>query len=207
IDPVSGTIYFDTFTHEGAQYFHRLRALDITTGAERPYSQVIVAASVPGVGVGSSGGVLPFSPIQSLQRSAMTLVNGILFLTLTGYADTDPYHGWVLGYEASTLHQLNNYVFNTSPNSTIAVWGANAGECGIWMAGNGLCVDGNTNLYFEVGNGPFNANTGGGTEYGDSFIKLAVTNTLAVADYFTPYNQASLASADTNLASGVPRLL
>jgi uncharacterized repeat protein (TIGR03806 family) len=207
IDPVSGTIYFDTFTHEGAQYVHRLRALDITTGAERPYSQVIVTASVPGVGVGSSSGVLPFSPIQSLQRAAMTLVNGVLFLTLTGYADTDPYHGWVLGYEASTLHQLTNYVFNTSPNSAIAVWGANAGECGIWMAGNGLCVDGNTNLYFEVGNGPFNANTGGGTEYGDSFVKLAVSNTLAVADYFTPYNQASLASSDSDLGSGGPVLL
>jgi uncharacterized repeat protein (TIGR03806 family) len=207
IDPASGTIYFDVFTHEGTQYFHRIHALDVATGAERPYAPVLVTASVPGVGVGSSGGVLPFSPIQSLQRPAMTLVGGILFVVFTGYADTDPYHGWVLGYEASTLRQFTNYIFNTSPNSTIAVWGPNAGECGIWMAGNGLCVDANTNLYFEVGNGPFNANTAGGTEYGDSFVKLAVSNTLQVADYFTPYNQASLASADSDLGSGGPLLL
>ena len=207
IDPSSGTIYFDVFTHENTQYYHRLRALDIATGAERSYSPVLVSASVPGVGVGSSGGVLAFNPIQHLQRSAMTLTHGILFLVFTGYADTDPYHGWVLAYEASTLRQLTNYVFNTSPNSTTAVWGPNAGECGIWMAGNGLCVDANTNLYFEIGNGPFNANAGGGTEYGDSFVKLAVTNTFVVADYFTPYNQASLASSDTDLGSGGPLLL
>ncbi|HVV72326.1 MAG TPA: hypothetical protein VHI52_12650, partial [Verrucomicrobiae bacterium] len=207
IDPASGTIYLDVFTHEGTQYVHRLHALDVATGAERPYAPILVTASVPGVGVGSSGGVLPFNPIQHLQRPAMTLVNGILFLVFTGYADTDPYHGWVLGYEASTLRQLTNYIFNTSPNSTTAAWGANAGECGIWMAGNGLCVDAHTNLYFEVGNGPFNANTPGGTEYGDSFVKLAVSNTLTVADYFTPYNQASLASADSDLGSGGPLLL
>ncbi len=207
IDPVSGTIYFDVFTHEGSQYFHRIHALDVATGAERSYAPVVVSASVPGVGVGSSGGVLRLSPIQHLQRPALTLVNGILFVVFTGYADTDPYHGWVLGYEASTLRQLTNYIFNTSPNSTTAAWGPNAGECGIWMAGNGLCVDANTNLYFEVGNGPFNANVAGGTEYGDSFVKLAVSNTLAVADYFTPNNQASLASSDSDLGSGGPLLL
>lgn len=207
IDAASGTIYFDVFTHESTQYYHRLHALGITTGAERSYSPVLVTASVPGNGVGSSSGVLPFNPIQHLQRPAMTLSHGIVFLVFTGYADTDPYHGWVLAYEASTLHQLTNYIFNTSPNSTTAVWGPNAGECGIWMAGNGLCVDANTNLYFEVGNGPFNANTGGGTEYGDSFVKLAFTTNLSVADYFTPYNQASLASSDTDLGSGGPLLL
>jgi uncharacterized repeat protein (TIGR03806 family) len=207
IDPASGTLYFDVFTHEGTNYFHRIHALDVATGNERPYGAVAVSASVPGVGVGSSGGILPFNPMQSLQRPALTLVNGILFVLFTGYADTDPYHGWVFGYEASTLRRLTNYIFNTSPNSTTAVWGPNAGECGIWMAGNGLCVDANTNLFFEVGNGPFNANTNGGTEYGDSFVKLAVSSSLTVADYFTPYNQASLASSDSDLGSGGPLLL
>jgi uncharacterized repeat protein (TIGR03806 family) len=207
IDPVSGTIYFDVFTHEGTQYFHRIHALDVATGAERPYAPVVVTASVPGKGVGSSAGVLPFRAIQHLQRPALTITGGILFVVFTGYADTDPYHGWVLGYDASSLRQLTNYIFNTSPNSTTAAWGPNAGECGIWMAGNGLCVDANTNLYFEVGNGPFNANTVGGTEYGDSFVKLAVADTLSVADYFTPYNQASLAGSDTDLGSGGPLLL
>ena len=206
IDPVSGTLYLDAFTHEGASYFHRIHALDITSGKERSFSPVLVTASVPGLGVGSSGGILPFDQKQDFNRCAMTLTGGILFATYTGYADTDPYHGWILGYNPANLQQLTNYIFNTSPNSTIAAWGANAGECGIWMGGNGLCVDANTNLYFEVGNGPFNANTNG-TEYGDSFLKLSTSNKLAAADYFTPFNQASLASADADLGSGGPLLL
>ena len=159
------------------------------------------------MGVGSSGGVLAFNAAQHFNRSAMTLAGGILFATYTGYADTDPYHGWVLGYNPATLQLLTNYIFNTSPNSTIAAWGANAGECGIWMGGNGPCVDSGTNLYFEVGNGPFNANTGG-TEYGDSFVKLSTSSgSFSVADYFTPYNQAGLASSDADLGSGGPLLL
>lgn len=207
IDPVAGTLYLDVFTHEGTSYFHRIHALDIATGNERAGSPVVVSASVPGVGVGSSGGILPFDPKQHLQRPALTLAGNILFVAYSGYADTDPYHGWVLGFDATTLQQLTNYIFNTSPNSTIAAWGANAGECGLWMGGNGLSVDANTNLYFEVGNGPFNADTSGGTEYGDSFVKLSASGGLSVAGYFTPYNQAGLASSDSDLGSGGPILL
>ncbi len=206
IDPVSGTLYVDAFTHEGTNYYHRIHALNITNGNERSFSPVLVAVTISGGGVDSSGGKLAFNAEQSFNRCAMTLAGGILYVTYTGYADTDPYHGWILGYNPANLQLLTNYVFNTSPNSTIAVWGPNAGECGIWMGGNGLSVDANTNLYFEVGNGPFNANTNG-TEYGDSFVRLSTSSKLAVADYFTPFNQASLSSADSDVGSGGPLLL
>lgn len=207
IDPATSTIYLDVFSHEGTVYLHRIHALDIATGTERPFSPVPVAAQVPGKGVGSAGGVLNFDSRRSLNRSAFTLANGILFATYTGYADTDPYHGWVLGFDAANLKPLTNYIFCTSPNSTINAWGPNAGECGIWMAGHGPCVDANTNLFFEVGNGPFNANVANGSEYGDSFVKLSGSSGLSVADYFTPYNQAGLAAADADLGSGGPIIL
>ncbi len=207
IDPVTSTIYLDVFSHEGTVYLHRIHALDIATGTERSFSPVAVTASIPGKGVGSAGGILNFDSRRSLNRSAFALANGILFATYTGYADTDPYHGWVLGFDAATLKPLTNYIFCTSPNSTIAAWGPNAGECGIWMAGHGPCIDANTNLFFEVGNGPFNANVANGTEYGDSFVRLSGANGLAPADYFTPYNQAGLASADADLGSGGPIIL
>jgi len=206
IDPASGTLYVDVFTSETAGYFHRVHAIDIATGMDRPYSPVVVAASIPGIGVQSANGVLPFVAETHLQRAAMTLANGTLFVTYTGYADSDPYHGWIIGFNAATLKPLTNYVFNTSPNSTIAADGGNAGECGLWMSGNGLSVDSSNNLYFEVANGPFNANTNG-TQYGDSFMRLSTSNGLAVADYFTPYNQASLAAGDVDLGSGGPMLL
>jgi hypothetical protein len=208
IDLASGTLYVNSFTHQGASYFHRIHALNIINGTERPFAPVLVSASVPGNGVGSSGGVVPFVHKQQIQRSALTLAGGRLFVAYSGYADTDPYHGWVLGFDASNLQLLPNFVFCTTPNSTTAQYGQHAGESGIWMGGGGIAVDVNSNLYFEVGNGTFTATNGaGGTEYGDSFMKLSSTNGLAVADYFTPWNQASLAAADTDLGSGALILL
>lgn len=207
IDLASGTIYLSAFTHEGSAYLQRLHALSITTGAERPFSPVHVGASIAANGVASSGGRLAFDPMNNgLQRPALTLAGGVVYVAYSGFADTNPYHGWLLGFEPSTLQQLTNQIFVTTPNSTIAAWGANAGEGGLWMGGNGPLVDAATNLYFEVGNGPFNADTNG-TEYGDSFVKLSTVNGLAVADYFTPHDQATLAANDTDLGSGGPVLL
>jgi len=199
IDAASGTLYVDAFTHEGASYLHRIHALNITNGSERAFSPVVVSASIAGVGVGSSGGTLKFDPKQHLQRPALTLAGGVIYVAYSGYADTDPYHGWIIGFDASTLKQLTNYVYNTTPNATVAAFGSTAGEGGLWMSGNGLSVDAKTNLYFEVGNGSFNANTGG-TEYGDSFVKLSTAGRLSVADFFTPFNQATLAATIQTLA-------
>jgi hypothetical protein len=202
IDPASGTLYVDAFTHEGANYVHRLHALNITNGAERAFSPAVVAASCPGNGPGSVGGRVIFTPKQQIQRSALTLAGGVLYVCYSGFADSDPFHGWILGFNPTTLQQLTNYVFNSTPNGTTNQFGTNAGEGGIWMSGNGLASDANTNLYLEIGNGTFTATNGsGGTEFGDSFVKLTTTNGLAVADYFTPYNQATLALNDTDLGS------
>jgi len=207
IDLASGTIYLSAFTHESNSYVQRIHALSITTGAERPFSPVVVSATINGKGVGSSGGKLSFDAMNNgLQRPALTLAGGILYVTYSGFADTNPYHGWLFGFNAATLQQLTNYIFNTTPNSTTTDWGSNAGEGGLWMGGNGPLVDAATNLYFEVANGPFNADTNG-TEYGDCFMKLSTTNGLAVADYFTPHDQANLAAGDTDLGSGGPVLL
>jgi hypothetical protein len=203
IDVAAGTLYVDAFTHEGASYFHRLHALNITNGTERSFSPVMVTASVAGNGVDSVSGRVTFNAQQENQRCALTLANGIVYLAFAGYSDTDPYHGWIIGFSTTNLAQLTNYVFNTTPNSTVAAYGANAGEAGIWMSGGGLSVDDNNNLFFEVGNGIFNVTNGSaGTEYGDSFIKLSTTNGLAVADYFTPWNQFTLQANDTDLGSG-----
>ena len=211
IDPVSSTLYADVLTREvtitTTNYYHRIHALNITNGMEQPYSPVVVSGSVPGQSVGGNGLVVSFDPKQEAQRPALTLAGGILYVAYGSFADTDPYHGWVMGFNATNLVQLTNYIFNTTPNATTSVFGANAGEGALWMGGDGLCVDANTNLYFETANGSFSENTGGG-DYGDSFVKLATTNQLlAVADYFTPTNQAAMQAADSDLGSGGPMLL
>ncbi len=179
-------------------YYHRIHALNITNGAEQSYSPVAVTNSFPGKGVESTNGVVGFDPRTENQRPGLTLAGGMLYVAYGSFADTDPYHGWVLGFNPTTLQQLTNYIFNTTPNATIANFGVNAGEGALWMSGSGPCVDAATNLYFATANGSFSANTNGG-DYGDSFIKLSTINGLAVADYFTPYNQSffSLAAGDT----------
>jgi hypothetical protein len=199
IDPLSGLIYVDAFTHEGSSYIHRLHALHIADGTEASFSPVLVTATFPGTGVSSVGGVIPFIPQQEIQRGALTLAGGMVYVPFAGYADTDPYHGWIIGYNASDLTQPTNYVFNTTPNSTA---GAHPGEGAIWMGGCGLSVDADTNLYLQVGNGPFNVTNSAGTEYGDNILKLSATNGLAVVDYFAPYNQATLESLDQDMGSG-----
>lgn len=200
IDPVSGWMYVDTFNQQGTTYSHSLHALNITDGTEAPFSPVLVTATYPGAGVGSSNGIITFIPKQQIQRAAVTLAGGIVYLAFAGYADTDPYHGWIIGYSASNLVQLTNCIFNTTPNSTNS---PNPGEGGIWISGCGLSVDAHTNLYVPIANGSFTATNGsGGTDYGDSVIKLSTTNGLAVADYFTPTNQAILESMDWDLGSG-----
>jgi hypothetical protein len=203
IDLASETLYVDACTYEGTKYIHRIHALNIATGAERAFSPVVVNAVIPGDGVGGSNGMVVFDTEQQLQRSALTLVAGVLYVAYTGYADSNPYHGWILGFEAANLRPSAGHIFNTTPNSTIGDFGTNAGESGIWMTGSGPAVDASDNLYFSTGNGCFNAVNGfGGTEYGDTFLKLSTVHGMSVADYFTPYNQGFLGSNDLDIGSG-----
>ncbi|HEY3861253.1 MAG TPA: LamG-like jellyroll fold domain-containing protein [Verrucomicrobiae bacterium] len=210
IDPVSGTLYVNVHTriatHTSTNYYQSIHALNITNGTEQPYSPVAVTNSVPGKGVQNANGIVRFDPVNENQRPGMTLAGGMLFAAYGSYADSDPYHGWVLGFNAANLAQSASYAFNTTPNAAVATFGVNAGEGALWMGGNGLCADASNNLYFAVANGSFSANTNGG-DYGDSFVKLSTSNGLAVADYFAPYNQATLASEDLDLGSGGTILL
>ncbi len=206
IDLATGTIFVDALTHEGTSYIHRLHALNITNGAEQPYSPVVVSATFPGQGVSGTNGIITFNAKQQIQRCALTLADGVVYLAFAGYGDTDPYHGWIIGYRASDLQPMPDRVFNTTPNSTIEDFGTNAGEGGIWMSGNGLAVDAQNNIYLIVGNGIFNANTNG-AEYGDCVLKLSSTNQMIVMDYFAPFNQDWLADNDVDLGSGGALLL
>jgi hypothetical protein len=206
IDLATKTMYLDAFTNDVAgqnAYSHHIHALDLTTGADK-VTPMLVSASVRGNGVGGDGTTIPFVATQHLQRPALTLLNGVLYVAYSGFADTDPYHGWVLGFNPATLQLVK--VLNTTPNRDTD---ANEGEGGIWQTGNGLASDG-TNLFVETANGDFNPAVG---DYSDSFLRITPdTSTAAsphltgyglnVADYFTPFNEQSLADADADLGSG-----
>jgi len=187
IDPGTGTLYVVAKTKEPSGYFQRLHALDITTGAEKFGGPVVIQASVTGTGEGAQGGQVAYDPLRENQRPALLLNNGVVYIAAASHGDNDPYHGWVLGYNATTLQQV--MVYNTTPN---------AGRGGIWQSGGGVAADSAGNLFFVTGNGDFDANTGG-NDYGESYVKLSPSG--IVLDYFTPYNESTLNLYDLDLGS------
>ena len=121
-------------------------------------------------------------------------MNGVVYFGFSSHGDVEPYHGWVMGYNATSLQQV--MVYCDTPN-------ANDGG-GISIDGDGIATDSTGNLYFITGDGSFDVNTGG-KDYGDTFEKISPTG--AVLDYFTPSAQAGLYSGNLDLGSGGVLLL
>jgi len=201
IDSATGTIYLVSFTEEGNSFFLRLHALDVTSGAEKLGGPVVISASVPGTGNGSTGGTLALDPEWANQRAGLLLLNGIIYIAFGSHGDNGPWHGWLLGYNERTLKQTG--AFCTSPNG---VGG------GTWMGGAGLAADvlDSVNhpygrVFIATGNGDFTATTpyAAGMSYGDSIMNLDLTNGVpTIQDDFTPMGQAQQDEWDMDQASG-----
>jgi hypothetical protein len=184
IDPATNTMYVTAVTAGSGL---RLHALDITTGAEKFGGPVVVTASVPGTGDGSSNGMVPLSR-GCYQRTGLTLANGQVYL---GFGHCN--HGWLLAYSASTLAQT--HVLNTSPDGIGAT---------IWMGGASPVVDAQGNVYVITAD-DIGTTAPASNDFPDTFLKLSPT--LQVLDSFTPSNERFLAANDADLGSGAPILL
>jgi hypothetical protein len=176
------------------QYLH---ALDITTGAEKANSPVLITATVSGTGDGSSGGLVSFDPLRQNQRSGLLLLNGIVYIAWSSHCDWGPYHGWLMGYDNTTLQQ--KYIYNSTPD------GYNGG---IWMSGGGPSADSDGNIYLAVGNGSVgaNGNPADPRNRSESALKLSPAgNGFTLESYFTPKNYETLEGADLDF--GVTQLM
>jgi hypothetical protein len=237
IDAGTSTLYEVVKTKEVGRgdgrvhYVQKLHALDLATGAEKfggPYqigdTSVASAGATPvfanettaivvaGVGGESSGGanpLVPFSAEKENVRMSLQLVGNIVYVAFASHADFRPYHGWVIGFDKTTLQPTK--VFNTAPN---------ADGVAIWESGGGLSFDAQGFMYFAVGNGfqlaggfsPFDPAHG---NYSESVLKIDTTpnwspsnpQMMRVADYFTPFNWQQLDSQDADLGSGGVLLL
>lgn len=191
IDASTGTLYVVAFTKENGSYFQRLHALNIATGAEKFGGPLAVEASVHGTGTGNVTGTITFDSLIQNQRSALLLLNGVVYISWASFGDLDNYHGWVLGYSAATLARKS--VFNDTRNGS---------EGGIWQSAGGPSAGPDGSIFLQTGNGTFDANTTGGADFGDSFLRLSPTAGLSVADYFTPDDQSTLQSMDLDVGSG-----
>ena len=191
IDPVSHTLYVVSKSiNLSSTFFQRLHALDLTSGAEKFNGPMDISATVPGNGNGSVSGSLDFDPMLHNQRSALALANGTVYIPWAAHEDIDPYHGWVMAYNANTLTQTA--VYNATPNAT---------RGGIWMSGAGPAIDSTGNVYLSTGNGTFDADSTSNDDFGDTVVKLN-SSALSVLDWFTPFDQSTLEVNDTDLAAG-----
>ncbi len=200
IDPSTNAVYLvakSKTTSGTATFKQRLYALNLVDGSERTNSPLDLTPAItfPGnADMGSAtcpntGGATPsvtFCPLRQNQRPGVALDNGVVYVAWASHGDKQPYHGWVLGFDAATLVQTGS--FNTSPNGR---------EGGIWMSGGAPAIDASHNLYVISGNGDWD----GVTEFGDSVVKLN-GSALTLNNWFTPAGQASLDSNDLDFGSG-----
>jgi len=194
-----GVIFVVAMSKDAAANYHqRLHALDVTSGAEVFGGPVEIAASYP-----ASGGTTAFDPGQYEERAALLLLNGTIYASFTSHCDGQPYSGWIIAYNETTL--ARTAVLDVAPNSS--------GGPAIWMAGGGPAADAAGNVYLLTANGAFETalDANGfpsGHDYGNSFLKLATAGgTLTVADYFAMYNEVDESNGDTDLGSGGAMLL
>ena len=183
--------------------FQRLHALSLIDGSEKFAGPTTIMGSVPGTGDESVNSVLSFDPQNENQRPGLALANGNVYVGWASHEDKDPFHGWLMAFNAATLALIPNGIFSTTPNQ---VAGFSYSRGGVWMSGGAPAVDANGNLYLSTGNGTFDAQSGG-SNFGDSTLKITSQGGLSVTDWFTPADQSSLDASDTDHGSGGATLL
>ncbi len=196
IDPGKTTLYVvaKTVTGTGASAVRNfsLHALDITTGNELLGGPVIITGTAP-----SGNGSGTFNPVFQMQRPALLLQNGVLYIGFGGNGcDVYAYNGWLFAYNSQTLQQES--AFLVTPDGTRA---------SIWQGGSGPAADENGNIYVATANGTYDGPTGA-DDFGDSLLKMGWNGSVfGVLDFFTPYNQLQLAQEDLDLGSSGPVVL
>lgn len=194
IDATTSTLYVVARTVENGTQVQRFHALDIRTGMAKPNSPVKIQASVAGTGDGSVNGTVQFQPLYENQRLSLLLLNGVVYVGWSGECDWGPYHGWLMGYDATSLQQV--IVYNTTPDG---------GAGGLWQSGQGPASDG-TSLFLLTGNGTVGVQDGDPRSLrnrGHSFLKLSRDNagSMKIDTWFTPYNYDFLNYEDLDLGS------
>ena len=188
IDGAKGTMYFVARSTTGSTFAQHLHAVNIADGSEVAGGPTAITATYRGNGDGSVNGVIAFDAQRQNQRQGLTLLNGTVYVTFSSHCDWGPYHGWILGYDATTMQR--QVVYNATPNGYAG---------GMWESGAGMAADAQGNLYVVAGNGTVGdaGDPTSLTNRGESALKLTPSGpTLRVATYFTPYNYQFLNDND-----------
>jgi len=193
-----GVMYLVAMSKDNnGNYFQRLHALDITNGADISGSPATIEATFP-----TLKGKTTFDPKQYKERAALLFLDGVIYTSWASHCDLGDYTGWVIGYNAATLRQVN--VLNVTPNGS---------EGAIWMSGSGPAADSVGNIFLLDANGTFDRtlNSSGfpiNGDFGNGFLKMSVSGAkLSVTDYFNMRDTGAESNRDEDLGSGGALLL
>lgn len=191
IDRSHGILYTCGVRARGLRQLFQVWGLDLTTGS--------VKTGWPVTLKGHSRGAA-FEAGQVMQRGALSLVNGWLYIPFGGRGDTPPWRGWLIGVD--TLHPgATQQAFCSSPQSDGA---------GIW-SGGGIAADSQGNLYLTTGNGDFDIKNGG-ANLAQSVIRLRPQKgdlefSGKSDDLYTPANYKYLDEQDEDLGGATALIL
>jgi outer membrane protein assembly factor BamB len=192
VDPAARAIFAVVRTRENGAYFQRLHKLDMASGRDKQ-PPAAIEAGAKGSAADAVNGVVKFDPKAGNQRPALALVHGAVIVAWASHEDIQPYHGWVMAYDAATLKQLGAVCL--TPNGI---------EGGIWQSGRGPAVGQDGSIYFEVGNGDWD----GVRNFGTSLLRMSVGKSgLTIDDFFTPRDYEALNKRDADLGSTGPLLI
>jgi hypothetical protein len=127
-----------------------------------------------------------FDPGKEIQRGALSLVNGILYVPFGGvYGDGPPYKGFIV-------------TVNTANPTQVGGWSAGGDRSGLWQSG-GLASDG-TSIYASTANGSDG-------NHKDSEEVVRITGMGTAMDAFFPSYWQTWDGADNDLGSSSPMVV
>ncbi len=181
IDPTTEAIYFDAAVERPNGPRHELFGLSLKDGSVLSGWPIDIADALRRSG-------RHFDPRIQNQRSALTLLDGIVYVAFGGhFGDCENYHGWVIGIVAHDPSKLVSF-------ETRARGG------GIWSPG-GLSVVGH-DIFFATGN------TFGANKWSDGEAVFRIGTDLrrseSSRDYFAPSDWKGLDSQDADLGGTNP---
>jgi hypothetical protein len=206
IDPVSQTIYVTAHIVTSNAFVLRLYALDVRTGANKT-APVVIMAKTAGTGNGAQNGQICLNTLDTpacvnlrylYQRTGLLLSGNHIVFGLGAAGNdgtpTEPWFGWLLSYNASTLSLEAAF----APDAT-----SYAG--GIWMSGAAPAADASGYIYLATGNGQYGLDNNGHMSFGDSILKMPPPqsgSSWMPTAWYSPSDQAGLNTYDGDLGSG-----
>jgi hypothetical protein len=183
IDAASRTLFVAGAIGTSSITRHELHALSLDDGTERDGWPLDVTKV--------KDGDQTFSPQPENQRSALSLVDGTVYVAYGGHVgDCGNYHGWVVGVKANDPTMFGG-------------WATLGTKEGIWAAG-GMASDG-TGVFAVTGNGSVSANMRASSD-SEQVVRITGLGTLDRQDknlYF-PMSWSSMDSQDADFGASNP---